>query len=218
MHPFIYLRKLLLFILVSSLAQGACSAHEDHEGLEWPPTPRGATNIVDHTNVVQQNNIQALADSSVDQLEQIAVNDPRVKQALGNRYTRATVFDKEKNGTTVKQMTFFSHAKNTTVEVEFAGEKVQTVTSIPASQYQPEITDEEAIEAEQLARDYFFDKDVALDNLEGFSILAYRPVGNGFYNARVIYVSFHENKDSNPQYMAWVDLTHERIIRIREEK
>jgi hypothetical protein len=81
------------------------------------------------------------------------------------------------------------------------------------------VTDEEILAAEGIARSYFNDRGTArVAALRAYGILAYPPRGNSFYPVRVIYVSFHESGDAPPEFAAWVDLSNQRVLRIREEQ
>lgn len=193
----------------------------NHEGLTWPPQPRGITNVVVHSNVEQEKKGRGIERDRMDRLERKAKTEPRASWALGNQFTRITVIDKqdEKNGKVVSQMVFFSRDKNATVEVEFDEEEIRTVNSIPAWEYQPEITDEEVTEAAELARTYFLNQGFAkIAGLKAYGILAYKPEGIGFFDTRVLYVSFHQHDDAPPELAAWVDLTNRLILRVREER
>jgi hypothetical protein len=194
----------------------------NHEGLTWPPQPRGITNVVVHSNVEQEIKARLLERDRMDRLERKAKANPEAKQALGDRFTRITVIDKEdkKGGEAVSHMVFFSRDKNATVDVTFSKEeKVQAVNSIPAPKYQPEITDEEIAEAAALARAYFLTQGHAqVAGLKAYGILAYKPEGVGFFDTRVLYVSFHKHDDALPEFAAWVDLTNQLILKARQER
>ncbi len=159
----------------------------------------------------------------MDRLEQKTRADMRAVYGLGNRFTRVAVVDQDDkedtDETVVSRLVYFSHEKNATVEVGFdADEKLETVTITPAKDYQPEITDEEIKDAEKLARKYFIRHGFKrITGLRAYGILAYKPEGTGFYDTRVIYVSFQKDDDAPPQLMAWVDLTNQQILEVREE-
>ena len=204
------------------------SHNHPHDGLTWPPTPRGAANAILHSSVAEENQGHTRQQARLDRLEYKAKGDVRAIHGLGNRYTHVTIIDQddEKEDRDVKgqppvvsRLVSFSHEKNVTVEVGLdAEERIVSVSTTPAKDYQPEITDEEAKEAEQLARGYLKRlKSKRVAGLQAFSILAYKPEGTGFYDTRVIYVSFHKDNDSPPELMAWVDLTNQRILQVREE-
>lgn len=192
----------------------------DHADLPWPPVSRGIENVIVHSKPQQETKRQEDLDDQVRRLERRAKLHPKVEQALGNRFARIGVVD-ERNDDRFKdkrRLVFFSHAKNATVEVIMDGDKVLDVKTTPADQYQPEITDEETAEATEIARNYLIKKGFGrVRGLEGFGILAYEPTGKGFYSGRVIYVSFHENSDSPPELAAWVDLTKQKVIKMRKE-
>ncbi len=218
-----YRRSLLILLLLSSIAPIPAFAHagEDHEGLPWPPEPRGISNVIIHADVAQERNIQSLTSDRMLVLEERTKNNPTASRYLGKKFKRMTLIKKDdkKTGSVVDEIVFYSYDKNATVKVEFADENIKSVKSIPAQEYQPEITDEEATEAEKLARTYFVNHGVSkAADLKAFSILGYKPEGAGFYNTRVIYVSFHNNEDTPPEFMAWVDLSNQRVIKTREEQ
>ncbi|MGH7410971.1 MAG: hypothetical protein ACREJ6_07955 [Candidatus Methylomirabilis sp.] len=192
----------------------------DHADLPWPPVSRGIENVIVHSKPHQETKQQEDLDNQVQRLARRAKLHPKVEQALGDRFAHIGVVD-EKNNDRFKnkrRLVFFSYAKNATVEATMEGDKVLEVKTTPADQYQPEITDEETAEATEIAREYFIRKGFErVRGLEGFGILAYKPTGNGFYSGRVIYVSFHENSDSPPELAAWVDLTKQKVIKMRRE-
>lgn len=203
------------------------SHNHPHDGLTWPPQPRGSENSVLHSSLAEEDQDHARKRARMDRLEYKAKGDMRAVQGLGNRFTRVTVIDQDDKedhdekgrANVVSRLIFFSHEKNATVEVGFdAEEKLETVTVTPAKDYQPEITDEEVKDAEKLARKYFIRQGFKrIAGLQAFGILAYQPEGMGFYDTRVIYVSFHKDNDSPPVLTAWVDLTNQRILEVREE-
>jgi len=201
---------------------GAPPGHQhSHEGLTWPPQVRGSTNAVVHSNIEQENTGRAIAGARMDRLEQKAKTHREANRALGNRSTRITVIDREDKPTGKKatQMVFFNRDNNATVEVDFDNEQIQAVRSIPAWEYQPEITDEEATEAAELARAYFLNQGFAkAGSMTAYSILTYKPraskpEGAGFYDTRVLYVSFHPQHGAPPEFAAWVDLSNQLILK-----
>ena len=192
-----------------------------HEGLTWPPPPRGITNVVLHSNIEEEKKDRALEKARIDRLEAKAKTTPEAQRALGKQFTRITVIDSEDKETrsVIPRLVFFSRDHNATVEVTFdKNEKVQAVNSIPAQEYQPEITDEEINEATALARSYFRSQGFGIAGLKAYSILAYKPQGVGFFDTRVLYVSFHKHDDAPPELSAWVDLTSQRILQTLGEK
>lgn len=202
-------------------AAGAAGHAHDHEGLTWPPQPRGISNIVIHSGLERELKERPLERSRMDRLERKARDNARAKGALGNRFTRVTVIDKEdkRRRRSSSEMVFFSRDRNATVKVEFdKNEQVQAVSSVPAWEYQPEITDEETAEAAALAATHFLSQGFAqIAGLKAFGILAYRPEGVGFFDSRVLYISFHEHDDAPPEFVAWVDLTKQLVLKARKD-
>ena len=193
----------------------------NHEGMTWPPQPRGITNVVVHSSVEQEKIGRAIERARMDRLESKAKTHPEANRALGNRFTRITVIDREDKTTGKKatQLVFFSRDNNATVEVQFENGEIQAVKSVPASQYQPEITDEEIAEAAQLARTHFLNQGLArIADLKAYGILAYKPKGGGFFDTRVLYVSFQQHDDALPEFEALVDLTNQLILKTRQEQ
>jgi hypothetical protein len=196
------------------------TAHvDDHDDMTWPPQPRGITNVVP---LAEEREASAVAEQSrADAQERTVMLRSDVRRALGARFTRTTVGKvQDKSGApAASRLTYFSYSKNVTVEVTLDGERVREVKIIPAAEYQPEITDEEIAEAEQIARAHFRAGGVErVESLQAFGILAYHNRGTGFYDTRVIYVSFHPDPDAPPEYAAWVDLSKRRVLRSREER
>jgi hypothetical protein len=192
----------------------------DHGNLTWPPQPRGLRNAVLLGSPGEQ---ELEADSRrrrADAQERVAVARADVRRALGTRFTRAAVVEgRDKSGAALpSRLVYFSHANRSTVEVTVDGQQVRSVRTIPATDYQPEITDAEIAEAEGIARAHFatLGQD-RVAQLQAFGILAYQPRGKGFYPTRVLYISFHRDSDAPPEYVAWVDLTERRVLRARQE-
>ena len=193
----------------------------NHEGLTWPPQPRGITNAVVRSNIAEEQKGLALEKDRIERLEAKAKTTLEVQRALGKLFTHITVIDSEnkETGTVTTQLVFFSRDQNATVEVTFdKKEKIQAVNSIPAQEYQPEITDEETKEATALARSYFRSQGFRIAGLKAYGILAYKPQGVGFFDSRVLYVSFHKDDDAPPELSAWVDLTNQLILQTLGEE
>ncbi|GMW05312.1 MAG: hypothetical protein QY320_03545 [Gammaproteobacteria bacterium] len=199
------------------VAEGHPTAHtQDHGDMIWPPQPRGITNVTSRADTGDRARLAKAQEKLAAALERVALVGPDVRQALGNRYTRIAVQQHAgKDGTPAEPvLVYFSHATNSTVEVAMDRQRVRSVHRVSAAEYQPEITDEEVTEAEGIARSHFAGLgEERVAQLEAFGILAYKPTGSGFYDTRVLYISFHPDNDSFPEYAAWVDLTNRRVIR-----
>lgn len=192
----------------------------DHGDQSWPPQPRGLRNPIDRSDARGREPARQAVQRRFDALEQNAVR-PDLREALGGSFTRiAVVDDDDKSGTTrVARFVYFSRSTNSTVEVHVDGTGIRRVTSLPAAAYQPEITDDEIAEAADIGRRYWLGQGrTRVQALQGYGILAYRPEGKGFYDGRVVYVSFHAGDDAPPEFAAWVDLTRQTVIKSREER
>lgn len=193
----------------------------DHGDQTWPPQPPGRTKVKDKSDPNIERNRQAKQHTRFAQLEQAIPAGSQLAQILGRNFRRVSITDEtDKEGTqSPSRFTYFSQDNNLTVEVLFDGSSIQSVKAIEASEYQPEITDEEIADAVQLARAHFLSLGLSrVQTLKAYGILAYRPEGKGFYDSRVIYVSFHAGDDAPPEMIAWVDLTHQTILNAREER
>lgn len=193
----------------------------DHGNQTWPPQPPGRTKVKDLSDPHFEQNRQARQQKRFAELEQAIPAGSRLAQALGQKFRRISITDeKEKNSTQgTTRFTYFSQDNNLTVEVLFDGSSIQSFKLIDPREYQPEITDEEIADAVDLARSYFLSVGLArVQTLTAYGILAYRPEGKGFYDSRVIYVSFHAGEDAPPKMIAWVDLTNRTILNAREER
>jgi hypothetical protein len=194
----------------------ASSEHRhSHEGLTWPPQPRDISDIVVRSNIEEEKRGRAREKLRMDRLEAKAKTTTGAKRALGKQFTLITVIDREdkETRTVISQLVFFSRDQNATVEVSLdKDEKVQAVNSIPAQEYQPDITEEETEEATALARSYFRRQGLGIAGLKAYGILAYKPQGVGFFDTRVLYVSFHKHDNAPPELSAWVDLTNQLVL------
>lgn len=192
----------------------------DHGNQIWPPQPRGAQNVVLMNDPGDETRLADARQRRTDTQERMTMARADVQQALGTRYTRAAVVEGrgDAGAALPSRLVYFSHSKNSTVEVTVDGQRVLGVKTIPAAEYQPEINDAEIADAQGIARAYFaaLGQD-RVAQLQAFGILAYQPVGNGFYSTRVLYISFHRDNDAPPEYVAWVDLTERRVLRARQE-
>ena len=219
----IYLCQTALVVVTLVIGGRSTLAHDglNHSDLPWPPVPRGITNVIDHSKPLERISREKKRDERFKKLEALARENPSIDNFLGADVTRHGMVQ-EANDDKFKdrvRLRFFSRKKHATIEIVFDGDKYQEYKIIPDTEYQPELTDEEISEAIGLARNYFVSTGSpwVLD-LKGYGILAYKPTGKGFYRGRVVYVSFHHDDDSPPQVSAWVDLTQQKILKIRKEQ
>jgi hypothetical protein len=191
------------------------------DGMTWPPQPTGITDVRYLSQAPAEMARKQEIARRFDEIEMRAGKDARVRKALGGARTRLSVSDEvDKNGKRgASRYRYFDRASNTTQVVTREANGALSVSKIPATEYQPEIVDEEEQEAIALARSHFLGGGHArVQALKGFAILAYRPEGNGFFDGRVIYVSFHAKDDAAPEYVAWVDLSKQTVLRSRKEQ
>jgi hypothetical protein len=192
----------------------------DHGNQTWPPQPPGIQNVVPLSDPGKEARVAQARQQRANAQERVAIARADVQQALGERFTRAAaVDDRDKSGAIrASRLVYFSYSNNSTVEVTLDGQRVRGVRTMPAAEYQPEITDGEIAEAEGIARAHFMALgEDRVAQLQAFGILAYQPTGKGFYATRVLYISFHEDSDSPPEYVAWVDLSRQQVLRAGKE-
>ncbi|MDP2323731.1 MAG: hypothetical protein Q8N51_06845 [Gammaproteobacteria bacterium] len=194
----------------------------DRADQTWPPQPRGIQNVVLFSNPGNAERTADLKRWHIAERERIALARGSVRKALGRRYTRPDLVEADRKGAAGDEparLLYFSHENNTTVEVTLDKTRVRSLRRIAPSDYQPDVTDEEIVEAEAIARAHFNNSGQArVAALKSYGILAHLPEGTGFYPTRVIYLSFHEAPDTRPEFAAWVDLTNRQVVRIREER
>lgn len=196
-------------------------------GTEWPPQPRQMENVVwlgRNSNNRRIGN-QVIGTSSSAALASVLSSDD--VHELGDRFT--FVGTTQTGGKTSQpsqtSMTYFSHSNNKTVEVLLNQGDIATVKQINPSEYQPPLTEEEVIEAVKITRERLLqDGFERIQQLEGYGILAFKPESEvrsgdkGFYETRVVYVSFHEHIDARPEFIAWVDLTEQVVIKSQKDQ
>jgi len=188
-------------------------------GGMWPPQPKNIEDVVWFSD--EQQEISA-ASLQLAQTTQIASANANVQSILGGRYTLiGTVSESEKGDeeNTTETVTYFSHSSNATIEVQMKNGEIIEVVEIPPSEYQPPLTDDEIVEAVDIARAYWragsYER---VDELQGFGILGLKPSGStGFNDVRVVYVSFHTDADARPEYVGYVDLTNQVMLESWEE-
>lgn len=175
------------------------------QGADWPPQMEGI------------DSVRAVVSESPDADDAIAVGDllesEEVRDALGERFVASGEGASAAGDS--RRSVFFSHENNATVEVVTTERSVDEVIVTPAAVYQPPETIQEANDAAELAREALIDAGHAgVEALEGYGILAFPDDSDAaFFDHRVLYVSFHENEDSRPEYVAWVDLTTRDVVR-----
>jgi hypothetical protein len=200
---------------------GVCHNHNlDHADLTWPPSPRGTTETILLSNLAEEGRARQRYEPYFAKVVSAYVTDPRLAQALGRRFMRVTAIELESaGGPRAVKLVYYSYDNNVTVEVFVVNDNVVRVTTTPASEYQPEITSEETELAAEIARKYYTAQgNTRVIALQHFGILAYRPEGNGFYDTRVIYISFHLDSSSVPEFVAWVDLTSQKVMKAQGGK
>ena len=194
----------------------------DHADQTWPPQPRGLRNAVSLSTPGSAERAADLQRRKVTERERVALARPDVRTLLGRRYTRPDLVEsggKDATEASISRLVYFSFEHNATVEVTLDRATVRSVRQIPATEYQPDVTDGEIAEAEGIARAYYYARGVQrVAVLEANGLLAYRAEGKGFYPTRVIYVTFRATDESAPEFCAWVDLTTRRVLRTREER
>lgn len=190
-------------------------------GMTWPPQPPGIRDIRDFSQPAAELARKQLLDQRFNELEGIAARTMVLRNELGRRRTRLFVSeDVDSAGNkTDTHYHYFDRDSSTTQIITRSKEGRHSLKKIAAREYQPEITEEEADEAVSLARTHFANLGHArVNQLKGFGILAYKPEGAGFFDTRVLYVSFHANDDAAPEYVAWVDLCKQSILAGRKEQ
>lgn len=180
----------------------------------WPPSPKGATNV---TLVPWEEIPGSLTDVLESEIRQAALQDPRVRELLGNRfaYISTDEIEPEKeqkqdaSQPLATRVTFFSHANNVAIEVRMSGTTVENVTKREEGQ-PPEGQDEIKAAIALAQRDQRLRG--KLQGLIGSAILASLQAGQPGYGHRVLDVTFTREGEDVPRYFALVDLTDRRVL------
>ncbi len=178
------------------------------QGEVWPPRPDGAGAPTEIR--------QAALGYKSDPLAARAATQSDVAAQLGDRWDVLEVADgvsegKGNSGRSRQVVTFFSYDLNHSVQVEMRGANVTDMKTIAPTVAQLPLNPAEKARAVEVARSYWNEQgESAVNDLEGFSIQAFQPSG-AFYDVRMVYVSFHENADTRPDYLTWVDLSNETV-------
>jgi hypothetical protein len=184
------------------------------EKKEWPPRPEGRTNV---TDVPWKEIPGALTPSREGELRNAALQDARVRAALGARfaYISAGTVERDKdrapgsNEATEVRLTFFSHDKNVAVLVLMRGTEVRSVT--PKEGYQPpEGVDEIKMASTLAARELHLG--TKLRELQSGAIAVFPSQGQPGYGHRVLHVTFNQSGEDLPRYFALVDLTDQKVL------
>ncbi len=190
---------------------------------EWPPQPKGRENVV----WLQQSTIGRASRSITNTSSIDTLLSTQDIPELGDRFTFVGTQSSPGKTSSRSQtsMNYFSHSNNSTVEVKVSQGEIESVDMIDPSEYQPPLTDEEVKEAVDIARTALSQNGFSrIQQLEGYGILAFKPTSeinagdHGFYETRVAYISFHQHIDARPEFIAWVDLTNQVVIKSQQDK
>ncbi len=190
----------------------------DHD--QWPPQPRGIEAVAFQESATSLD--EALANTAAQEAVRILAESTPIAPLLGERYSflgRVSLASKENQHDTREVLTFFSQSANRTVEVTVDDGEIHAVEQITPEVYQPPLATDEVQAAVALARNHWLAADGGrVASFKGFGILAFRDEGDsGFYDSRVVYVTFHEHIDGRPEYIAYVDLSSKTILESWEE-
>lgn len=183
---------------------------------DWPPAPHEA-----RTPLLRASRpVDVARGQVVDRVER----HNEVRDLLGDEYSLISSSHPPSDGVGAAkgeldrsqlETMWFSRSTNQTVIVvsDAAGARPSKVSTVPAGDMQPDLTDEEDEMAIELARTFWAaEGDKRIDALEGFSIWALREDGR-VYDVRMAYVSFHRTREHEPELITWVDLTNMTVVR-----
>jgi len=181
----------------------------------WPPTPEGWAHVRSMHAEALDNSISSDLETL---LREAALRDVRVQQALGERFAFITsdaigIGKGQRNSGTEalsSRLMFFSHARNSAVEVILKGTAVQRVQE--KKEYQPKEGHEEIVEAIRLAR-----RDDSLrghvELLDAHAILQPNRTEDIGCGHRTIWVTFTESGDADHEKPALFAATVDMIAR-----
>lgn len=221
-------------ILTALLALGACRENKQEAKQEipskppaapaleytgpdqgWPPRVKGASDV----RLVPWEEIPGSVTEALEgELRQTALQDPRVRQELGERFAYLSADEIEGEAKEQKRdparplavrLTFFSHSHNTAVQVTMRGRVVETVARRLGDQ-PPEGPDEIKVAIALAQRDARLRG--KLQGLAGNALVAFPTEGEPGYGHRVLDVTFTKEGQDLPSYFALVDLTEQKVL------
>lgn len=185
------------------------------QGEVWPPRPDGAGEPTE----VPNEEPEYVEDPLVDR----ASRPTDVADLLGERWDVLEVIEaisvgKGETDPGGQAVTFFSYDNNQSVRVELRGGAVTRIETTDPARGQLPLNPEEKERAIDIARDHWSEQgESAVNDLEGFSIQAFEADGS-FYDVRMVYVSFHQNADTRPDFLTWVDLSNESVADAKRDE
>jgi len=183
-------------------------------GEVWPPRPDGAgpAALVPEATLITGDSDPA----------EVQIAMAAAAAELGDRWSMtdmevAMTDGKGNTNPNAAMVEFFSLTNNQTVTVMMDSGSVTAVNLTAATDYQPVISNPEKIQAVQIARDHFVAQGVdRINDLNGYAIRAFDG-DNGYYDTRMVYISFHLDEGYLPEFVANVDLTTGTIDMARAE-
>lgn len=214
-------------------APPAAHAHDDLQGFEqytepggvWPPRQAGLEN--DRREPTRR---VARAKARVGRYNGGAATRTQrgLARVLGARFERIdsgpAINAKGRVLPGVVRTVYFSYSNSETVELLERAGRIVRITRTPSTERQPPRTENEQRRAVAIARRLVRARyGSRVDELTGYAILglpdATNPMpdpGTAHFSDRILYVSFHIDALSDPEYMVWVDLTNNRVVRAEE--
>ena len=193
----------------------------------WPPRIEGISND-QAESTERRETVRAQVGTALRGEPQGAPQE-RLADVLGERFERIVSGpDVDAKGNSAPgrvRTTYFSYSNNETVELVEKGGRIVHLSRTPASEDQPPRTEAEQKRAVALARAELTSQGFArAQDLEGYVILGLPHADNEmpdvstpYFASRILYVSFHVDAVSDPEFVAWVDLSNERVLRAEEE-
>jgi hypothetical protein len=187
----------------------------------WPPKPLDVTRVV---QLPVGGNPTGIDEELKSKIRQVALNDNRVKEALGGRFAYVSVCKlggkvARQSPEPITRVTFYSYAKNQPVQVEMVGSKITGVNIRKGVRgrdagYSPIHGKDEKEKAIDIAKN-----DGSLKDKVGS--LTARVIRNApgsdrqFQGHRVMFVSFMKDDETIPLYTALVDLTENKVLSVK---
>lgn len=187
-------------------------SHDSVSGIRegaWPPEPLGMEN----EQLLPVGMRPRARQSVVEGARRSIMNNPELLAVLGDNYGTfdASLTNSKSDGTA--SFIFYKYDTDQTVKVLLGSDGAVSINSMPASQWQPTESAEEIEQAISLARASLEADSHALDSLKGTAMLTYptkEPADSdapGFYDTRMLYVTFGHGDGEPPLYSARVDIS-----------
>jgi len=177
----------------------------------WPPRLAGMEN--EQAFSLQRRS--AVRDTVIQAARAAVMNNRGVRLALGDNFGEFDASLSDDKSEDTASFLFFNYDRNVTIEAVFEHSGNVRLIETSADQFQPGENQQEVVRAIEIAQASLESSGFSTTGLEGTAMLTHLPSselmanGDGFYNERMLYVTFGEGEGALPTFSALVNLSTE---------